>query len=202
MYGLTECKRVSYLPPECIDTKPGSVGIPMPGCEVRIVDEMGRPVKDGQTGELIIRGDNVMQGYWNDPVLTDKTFLKEMSTGEIWLWSGDLFRKDEEDFLYYVGRKDDLIKTKEERVSPKEIENIIAQNPDVEEVAVIGVPDELLGKAIKAFVVLKDSTFSTSNDIQKYCAEHLEVNIVPRFIEFIKELPRTANGKIDKASLV
>lgn len=202
MYGLTECKRVSYLPPDWIDTKPGSVGVPIPGCEVRLVDERGRPVETGQTGELIIRGDNVMQGYWNDPVLTDKTFRKDPISKEIWLWSGDLFRQDEEGLLYFINRKDDLIKTKGERVSPREIENIIAQNPDVEEVAVIGIPDDLLGMAIKAFVVLKDSIFSTSNDIQKFCAEHLEVNMVPRFIKFIKKMPRTPNGKIDKASLV
>lgn len=202
MYGLTECKRVSYLPPSLIDTKPESVGIPMPDCLTCIVDDKGHTVPIGQTGELIIKGPHVMQGYWNDPELTSRVFRRDETTGETWLYSGDLFRQDEDGLLYFVGRRDDLIKTKGERVSPKEIENVIAGHPDVSEVAVIGIPDDMLGKAIKAFIVLKDGAPSDQKEILKYCAENMETIMVPKYINFKENLPRTANGKIDKKQLI
>ena len=153
MYGLTECKRVAYLPPEEIDRKPGSVGIAMPNEEVFIVDPDGNPVEPGTVGELVVRGANVMQGYWNAPEATARTYRPGKYRSEALLYTGDLFKMDEEGFLYFVARKDDMIKTKGERVSPKEIESALCEMDGVIEAAVIGVPDDIFGQAIKAFIV-------------------------------------------------
>ena len=201
MYGLTECKRVSFLDPEELDKRPGSVGKPIPNCQVFIVDEEGNELGPGEIGELVIRGSNVMQGYWRSPELTEKTFRRGGYPGERLLYSGDLFKKDKDGFLYFVGRKDDLIKTRGERVSPKEIENVLCNIPGVLEVAVVGVPDEILGQAIKAFVVRDPAIPITEKEILKYCAHHLEAFMVPKYIEFLTELPRSPNGKIDKKAL-
>lgn len=201
MYGLTECKRVSYLPPHLLDTIPDSVGIPMSRCEVSVVNEQGDKVETGQTGELVIRGPNVMQGYWNDSKLTARIFRKDPVSGETHLYSGDLFRQDKEGYLYFVGRNDDLIKSKGERVSPKEVENMIARHPAVTEVAVIGVPDDILGKAIKAFIVKHPGDHLTSREILKYCADNMEAIMVPKYVEFLDSLPRTENGKVDTKRL-
>ncbi|MEW5801318.1 MAG: AMP-binding protein, partial [bacterium] len=133
MYGLTECKRVSYLPPEELDKKPNSVGKPMPNVEVFIVDEKGDKVGPGVVGELVIRGSNIMKGYWNDPQETDRVLKAGPYPGERVLYSGDLFRMDEAGYLFFVGRKDDLIKTRGERVSPREVENALCQMEGVSE---------------------------------------------------------------------
>jgi amino acid adenylation domain-containing protein len=201
MYGLTECKRVSYLPPDDLEKKPGSVGVPMPNCEVFIVDEAGNELPAGENGELVIRGSNVMRGYWNSPELTARTYGEGKLPGEKLLYSGDIFRKDEDGYLYFVGRKDDLIKTKGERVSPKEIENILCHHQAVADAAVIGVPDEILGSAIKAFIVTKSQNSLGEKDILKHCKENMEIFMVPKYVEFIDELPKTPNGKIDKKLL-
>jgi len=201
MYGLTECKRVSYLPPEDLERKPGSVGLPMPNCEVFVVDENGNELPAGENGELVIRGSNVMRGYWNSPELTAQTYGEGKLPGEKLLYSGDVFRKDEEGYLYFVGRKDDLIKTKGERVSPKEIENILCHHDSVADAAVIGVPDPMLGSAIKAYIVTKSPNSLEQKDILKHCKENMEIFMVPKYVEFIDELPKTPNGKIDKKLL-
>jgi acyl-coenzyme A synthetase/AMP-(fatty) acid ligase len=201
MYGLTECKRVSYLPPDELDDKPGSVGVAMPNCEVFIVDEQGNELPVGEIGELAIRGSNVMRGYWNSKELTEQTYRPGILPGEKMLYSGDFFKMDQDGYLYFVGRKDDLIKTKGERVSPKEIENIICHHPDVVDAAVIGVPDKLLGNAIKAFVVLKNSVHDSEKKMLKHCKENMEIFMVPKYVEFLDELPKTPNGKIDKKLL-
>jgi amino acid adenylation domain-containing protein len=198
MYGLTECKRVCYLDPHELDRRPASVGKPMPGCEVFLVDEHGKEVTQGGIGELVVRGPNVMGGYWNDPDLTEQTFRKGVIKGETVLFSGDLFRKDEEGFLYFVARKDELIKTKGERVSPREIEDVICILDGVAEAAAIGIPDEISGQAISCFVVCKPGFNLSKKDILKYCTENMETFMVPRSIDFLSEMPRTGNGKIDK----
>ncbi|NIQ13821.1 MAG: AMP-binding protein [Candidatus Dadabacteria bacterium] len=201
MFGLTECKRISYLTPEEIDRKPTSVGKPMPNCEVWVVDDQGNEVSPGKVGELIVSGSNVMKGYWNSPELTSKVYKNYKLPGDWVLYTGDLFKKDGDGYLYFIGRKDDLIKTKGERVSPKEIENIIHEMEGVSEVAVIGVDDEIFGQAIKVFIVTMPGQKLTANEILKYCSENLESFMVPKYIEFIKELPKTDHGKIDKKSL-
>lgn len=201
MYGLTECKRVSYLPPSELDRRPDSVGIAMPNEEVFIVDENGNEVGPGVVGELVIRGSNVMQGYWNAPEETKASYRPGRYTGETLLYSGDLFRKDEEAFLYFIARKDDLIKIKGERVSPKEIENMLCEIEGVIEAAVIGVPDEIFGQAIKAFIVKNNNRQLTEKAILKFCQRNLEPFMLPKYIEFRESLPKSTSGKIDKKYL-
>jgi long-chain acyl-CoA synthetase len=201
MFGLTECKRVSYLPPEELDRIPSSVGKAMPNCEVFVVDEDGQQVAPGQTGELIIRGSNVMQGYWRDPEITARTYRDgRYPSGRI-LHSGDYFRQDERGFLYFLGRKDDMIKSKGERISAKEVENTISGMEGIAEVAVIGVPDEILGQAIKVYIVPGPGVELVEKQVLKYCAENMETFMVPKYIEFMDSLPKTPNGKIDKKQL-
>lgn len=201
MYGLTECKRVSYLPPEQLDLRPDSVGKPMPNCRAFIVDEKGKEVGPDQIGELVIKGANVMQGYWNSPELTQKTFRPGRVPGEVLLYSGDLFRKDRDGFLYFLARKDEQIKTKGERVSPKEIENIVCELEAVSEAAVIGVPDEILGQAIKCFVVCRPGSKVGHREIINHCSKNMEPFMVPRYVEFLEKMPWNAHGKIDRSLL-
>lgn len=201
MFGLTECKRVSYLPPEELDRIPSSVGKAMPNCEVFVVDEDGNEVPPGETGELVIRGSNVMQGYWGDPQTTARTYRDgQYPSGRI-LYSGDYFRKDEQGYLYFLGRKDDMIKSKGERISAKEVENNICCMEGVTEAAVLGVPDEILGQAIKAFIVPAQDVELSEKQVLKYCSANMESFMVPKYIEFMESLPKTPNGKIDKKLL-
>lgn len=203
MYGLTECKRVSYLAPQEIDKRPSSVGKAMPNVEVFIVDEKGnRIIQPGQIGELVIRGANVMKGYWNQPELTSQRLKPSSYDGEKLLYSGDYFKMDEEGYLYFICRKDDIIKTAGEMVSPKEVENVLYEIDDVVEAAVVGVPDEILGNAVKAFVVLRSDSPLTEKDVILHCQKCLEGFMVPKFIEFQRELPKTTTGKIKRMELV
>ncbi len=201
MFGLTECKRIAYLPPEDIDRKPGSVGKAMPNCEVFILDENGNQVKPSEVGELVVRGSNVMKGYWNAEELTNKYYRDGWHQREKLLYTGDFFYQDEEGYLYFVGRKDDMIKTKGERVSPKELENILCSMDGISEAAVIGVPDELLGQAIKAFIVKSKDSSITEKDILRYCSNNVEIFMIPKYVVFTDSLPKSPNGKIDKKIL-
>jgi acyl-CoA synthetase (AMP-forming)/AMP-acid ligase II len=201
MFGLTECKRVSYLPPEELDRRPSSVGKAIPNCEIFVVDENGNETAPGQTGELLVRGSNVMQGYWADPALTAKTYREGRYAGERILRSGDYCRRDEQGFIYFLGRKDDMIKSRGERISAKEVENVICGMDGVTEAAVIGVPDEVLGQAVKAYVVPGPGVELTEKQVLKHCSEQMEVFMVPKLVEFMRSLPKTANGKIDKKRL-
>jgi acyl-CoA ligase (AMP-forming) (exosortase A-associated) len=201
MYGLTECKRVSYLPPEELDRRPNSIGKGMPNEEVYIVNESGQKVETGEVGELVVRGSNVMLGYWELPEETAKVLKPGPLPLERVLHTGDLFRMDEEGFLYFVGRKDDIIKCRGEKVSPKEIENVLYNLEGVLEAAVVGVPDEILGQAIKGFVVLKEGIILSENDILRYCQKNLEDFMVPKYLELVETLPKTESGKIRKVGL-
>jgi acyl-CoA synthetase (AMP-forming)/AMP-acid ligase II len=192
---------VSYLPPEELDRRPSSVGKAIPNSEAFIVNEAGREAAPGEVGELVIRGAHVMCGYWNSPELTAKIFRQGRLPGERLLYSGDLFTKDEEGFLYFVGRKDDMIKSKGERVSPREVENVLCEREGISEAAVIGVPDEMLGQAIKAFIVCSAGARLTERDVLKFCSENLQPFMVPKCVDFVDSLPKTPNGKIDKKSL-
>jgi len=202
MYGLTECKRVSYLDPEKISEKPNSVGKAMPNVEAYIVDNNGKEITQArEPGELVVRGSNVMQGYWNLPNETQKALRSGRYPGDKALYTNDIFEKDEDDYLYFLGRKDDIIKTAGFMVSPKEVENVLYEIADVVEVAVIGVDDEILGKAIKAFIHLKTDSEVSKDEILRYCSEHLEQHSIPRYITFCKKMPKTNTGKIKKESL-
>lgn len=201
MYGLTECKRVSYLPPDQLDLRPTSIGRGMPNEEVYIVDDGGQRVGPNVIGELVVRGSNVMKGYWESPEATSKVLRPGPFPGENVLYTGDLFKMDEEGFLYFVARKDDIIKTRGEKVSPKEVEDVLYSLNGVAEAAVIGVPDKVLGQAIKAVVTLREGTQLTERDVQRHCLSNLEDFMVPKFIEFRDSLPRTSSGKISKREL-
>jgi long-chain acyl-CoA synthetase len=200
MYGLTECKRVSYLPPDELDARPSSVGRGMPNEEVYIVDEAGERLASG-VGELVIRGSNVMKGYWELPDETARRLKPGPLPGERVLYSGDLFRMDDDGYLYFLGRKDDIIKSRGEKVSPREIENVLYELSAVAEAAVVGVEDALLGQAIKAVLTLKDGMTLTEREVLAHCAARLENFMVPKMVEFRASLPKTTTGKIDKKTL-
>jgi long-chain acyl-CoA synthetase len=201
MYGLTECKRVCYLEPELIDAKPESVGKAIPGTEIYLLSEDGKPVPPGETGILYVRGPHVMMGYWNKPELTADMLKPGRYPGERVLCTHDFFKMDEDGCLYFQGRSDDIIKTRGEKVSPIEVENCLHGIPGVREAAVIGVPDDLLGEAVKAFVALEEGVALTEKEIKGICMSKLENFMVPKEIVFLPELPKTATGKIRKKGL-
>ncbi len=201
MYGLTECKRTLYLPPAELDRRPGSVGIAIPGTEVWIEDEAGRRVGPGEVGELVVRGSHVMQGYWQDPKTTADRYRPGRYPAERLFYTGDLFKMDDEGFFYFVARKDDIIKTRGEKVAPKEVESVIYRLPGVVEAAVIGVPDALLGEAVKAFVVCAPDANLSERDVLRHCAQYLEDFAMPKQVEFRDSFPRTESGKIQKRAL-
>jgi acyl-CoA synthetase (AMP-forming)/AMP-acid ligase II len=201
MYGLTECKRCTYLPPEDIDRKPESVGIAIPNTEMWIVDEGGRRVGPGIVGKLVIRGATVMKGYWGKPEATAEKLKPGPLPGEQVLHTGDYCRMDEEGYLYFVGRGDEIIKSRGEKVAPKEVENVLMGIPGVKEAAVIGVPDDLLGEAVKAFVVMEQGTAIGEAQIRNECRRRLETFMVPKHIDIVASLPRTDTAKINKRAL-
>lgn len=201
MYGLTECKRVSYLPPDELDRRPTSVGRAMPNEEVYIIDRQGKRLGPGHVGELVVRGSNVMKGYWRDPDATDRMLKPGLHPGEKVLHTGDLFKMDDEGYLYFVARKDDLIKSRGERISPKEVEDTLHQIEGVAETAVVGVADEILGQAIKAFIISNDHGQLTEKQVIAHCSKNLEYFMVPKYVEFVTSFPRTSTEKIDKKEL-
>jgi amino acid adenylation domain-containing protein len=198
MYGVTECKRCTWLPPDQLKHRPGSVGIAIPGTEAYVVDEQGARVAPGVVGELVIRGAHVMKGYWNDPQATARALRPGPFEWEQVLHTGDLFRADADGFLYFVARKDDIIKTRGEKVSPKEVENALYALPGIREAAVVGVPDPVLGRALKAVVAADPQAKLTAQDVIRHCARHLEDFMVPKLVEFRDALPKTESGKISR----
>jgi amino acid adenylation domain-containing protein len=201
MYGLTECKRVLYVPPKDLNRKIDSVGIPMPGVEVFVVNKEGKEVDSGEVGELVVRGPNVMQGYWQSPNETAKTFIKGKYPADTRLYTGDYFKRDEEGFLYFVSRKDNLIKTKGERVSPKEIESVLCEMEGIFSAAVVGIPNKLIGQEIRANIVPSVKNI-TEKQVLNFCKSRLEPFMIPHHVVFMDELPTLSNGKIDKKKLI
>jgi amino acid adenylation domain-containing protein len=203
MYGLTECKRVSYLPPEELSRRPASVGKAMPNTETYLVDETGRVITTPWTpGELVVRGANVMKGYWNLPEETAKRLRPGVYPAESVLHTGDIFQMDEDGFLYFVSRLDDLIKTGGETVSPKEVEDVLYELDGVREAAVIPVEDRILGLAVKAVVVLSADSTLKEKDIIAHCSRQLEKFKIPQQVEIRRSpLPKTDSGKIAKSAL-
>lgn len=201
MYGLTETKRALYLPPEELDRKPGSVGIAIPGTEAWLEDSEGRRLPSGQPGELVVRGRHVMRGYWNNPKTTNERFAPGPLPAERICRTGDLFRTDQDGFFYFVGRRDDILKCGGKKVAPKEIENVLYGIDSVVEAAVVGVPDPILGQAIKAFLVVP-GTRLTQAEVRAYCRAHLEDYMIPKYVEFRTHLPKTSSGKIAKTNLI
>lgn len=149
----------------------------------------------------MIRGSHVMRGYWEKPDETALRLRPGPIEGESVLYSGDLFRTDEEGWLYFVARRDDIIKTRGEKVSPREVENAIHTMDGVYEVAVVGVADDLLGQVVKAIVVLEPGAALTERDVIRHCLARLESFMAPKAVEFVDALPKTATGKIKKTGL-
>jgi acyl-CoA synthetase (AMP-forming)/AMP-acid ligase II len=173
----------------------------MPNEEVYVVDDTARRAPAGTVGELVVRGSNVMKGYWELPEETDRMLKPGPLPGEKVLHTGDLFRMDEEGYLYFVGRKDDIIKTRGEKVSPREVEDVLHAMPGVAEAAVIGVPDDILGEAIKAVVRPQEGVNLTAEDVIHWCSLKLENFMIPKFVDFQSEFPKTSTGKISKREL-
>ncbi len=201
MYGLTECKRVCYLEPELVDLKPTSVGKAIPGTEVFLLSEDGKPVGPNDPGILYIRGPHVMAGYWNKKELTEQMLKPGNIPGERILCSNDWFMMDDDGCLYFQGRTDDIIKTRGEKVSPIEIENVIYKINGIKEVAVLGMSDKIMGESIVAYITCHAGAELTEKDIQKECTAHLEQFMIPQKIIFLPEMPKSSNQKIDKHEL-
>lgn len=195
MYGQTEATaRLSYLSPEHLETKLGSVGMPLPGVEIEVRSD-GKVVPAGEVGEICARGPNVMLGYWREPELTAQVLR------DGWLHTGDLGHVDEEGFLYIDGRAVEMIKVGAFRVSPQEVEEVLATFPGVEEVAVTGVADEVLGQSIKAVIVLREGAPADLRGVKAHCRQHLASYKVPKIVEFAAALPRTSSGKVQRFKL-
>ncbi len=194
-YGLTEASpAVAFNPPDGIQ-KEGSIGLPIPFVECRIVDENDQELPVGEVGELAVKGGNVMLGYYNKPEESEKALLNG------WLHTGDLAKKDEEGYIYIVDRKKDMVIVAGLNVYPREVEEVIYQFPKVKEAAVIGVDNKLRGEFVKAFVVLKEGEECHSKELLRFMREKLAPYKLPRYIEFIDSLPKNASGKIMKRML-
>jgi acyl-CoA synthetase (AMP-forming)/AMP-acid ligase II len=193
MYGQTEATaRISYLPPERLDDKPGSVGIAIPGVTIEVRDERGARVATGMTGEVCVRGANVMLGYWENPTATAKVLRNGC------LHTGDLGRLDEEGFLTLVGRSSDMIKTGAHRVSPLEVEAAVLLLGEVADCAVVGVPDEILGEVIAAHIVMREGAVLDARRVQAHCRDRLATYMIPKTVHFAESLPKTASGKVQR----
>ncbi len=207
MYGLTEAFRSTYLPPEEVDRRPTSMGKAIPDTEILVVDEEGKPVPPGEVGELVHRGPTVSMGYWGQPELTAKVLRPhpylppELGREEKVVYSGDLVKTDQDGFLYFVARRDAMIKSSGFRISPTEVEQVLFQSGRLREAAVIGLPDEVLGQSIKAFVVPRDGDEIDGDALIAFCAERMPRHMVPRSVEALPSLPKTGSGKIDYPEL-
>jgi amino acid adenylation domain-containing protein len=201
MYGLTECKRVCYLDPALVKHKPDSVGKAIPGTETLLLDDDMHPVASGQPGKLYVRGPHVMLGYWQQPEKTAQMIHPGPLPGERMLCTQDYFTTDADGCLYFVGRSDNIIKTRGEKVSPVEVESVLYSLPGVRDAAVLGVPDPILGQSIHAIVSLNDDADLDEKMIKKFCARRLENYMVPSNVLLLPELPKSANGKIDHKAL-
>jgi acyl-CoA synthetase (AMP-forming)/AMP-acid ligase II len=195
-YGLSESSSLAtFLPNEYAMEKPDSVGPPVPTVEVRIVDERDHNLVPGKIGEVLLKGPNVVDGYWRDPEATRATFT------DGWCHTGDLGRTDDEGFLYIVDRKKDMIIRGGENIYCVEIENALESHPGVFEAAAVGKSDKVFGEQVLAYIVPKPDTKPTEDEILDFCDEHLADFKVPKYIEFIDQLPRNPAGKIDKRAL-
>jgi acyl-CoA ligase (AMP-forming) (exosortase A-associated) len=207
MYGLTEAFRSTYLPPEELDCRPTSMGKAIPDTEILILNERGQRCQPGEIGELVHRGPTVSLGYWNRPEDTARALRPnpllppEMGDCEKVCYSGDLVKMDDEGFLYFIGRSDTMIKSSGFRISPTEIEEVLFQTGNLRGAAVIGLPDEVLGQVIKAFVVGKDGKPLDTDALLATCGERMPRYMVPKFIEVLSELPKTSSGKVDYPAL-
>ena len=196
MYGQTEATaRLTWLPPEQLDARPGSVGVPIDGVTIDVCDEHGRSLPPGTTGEIRARGPNVMLGYWKNPEASERVLR------DGWLHTGDLGHRDADGYLYIDGRAVEMIKTGAFRVSPQEVEEVIAALDGVQEAGVTGIPDEMLGQAILAVVIPKAGSDLDARTVKAHCHQRLAAYKVPKQVRFVTEFPRTSSGKIQRLEL-
>lgn len=197
MYGQTEATaRLSYLPPELVLKKMGSIGKGIPDVKLEVVNKAGKPVMPGEVGEIVASGENIMDGYFQNPDLTSKT----IKNGQ--LYTGDIGTIDTEGYIYILAREKEFLKVGGERVSPKEVEEVIVKLPEIVDCSIVGVQDDILGEAIKAFIVLNKGARLTEEAIRKYCNKHLSSNKIPKYIRFIDKIPVSATGKKVKDQLI
>jgi acyl-CoA ligase (AMP-forming) (exosortase A-associated) len=210
MYGLTEAFRGTYLPPEEIDRRPDSMGKAIPNADIMIVRPDGSPCAAHEPGELVQRGSLVALGYWNDPVKTAERFkpvpgqARELPMTEMAVWSGDTVRMDDDGFLYFVGRRDEMIKTSGYRVSPTEVEEIVYASGLVGDAVAVAAPHPTLGEAIVLVASPAqegDTGRPTSDDLLAYCRIKMPTYMLPQHIEWLDSLPRNPNGKFDRPGL-
>lgn len=208
MYGLTEAFRSCFLPPEQIDLRPGSMGKAIPNADVMVINESGEICGPHEPGELVHRGALVSMGYWNDPERTAERFrpapcaIPQIPAKELAVWSGDIVQKDNDGYIYFVGRRDDMIKTSGYRVSPTEVEEVVYSSGLVAEVAAIGVPHARLGQAIVLVVVSSDSSDIDEPSLIRHCQQCLPAYMVPMRVIQQPALARNPNGKIDRQPLL
>lgn len=202
MYGLTECKRVSIMPPELLTDFPLSVGFPLPNTQVLIIDENGKECPTGLEGELVVQGPHVMRGYWNNPSETKLKFRKDETSGISCLYTGDIFYKDNNGLLYFVSRKDYFIKSRGEKISPAEVESFLCGLDGVLEAGVVGVPDALLGESVWTFISVSNIISTDKKEIMNKCVQSLSPASCPdKIILSESPLPKTQNQKLDRIKL-
>ena len=193
MYGQTEATaRLTYLKPQNVFKVSGSIGMAIPGVKIELIKGNGELAKEGEEGEIVATGDNVMVGYWNNPEETSKV----LRNGK--LYTGDIAKADDKGYLYIVSRRSDMIKSGAHRISPKEIEEIIIEMPEIHEVSVVGTDDEILGDAIKAVIVLKEGCKLEAKEVQRHCKKELAPFKVPKEVVFVDEFPKTSSGKVKR----
>jgi len=205
MYGLSEAFRSTYLPPEEIDRRPGSIGKGIPECEIIVLSRDGRRCGPGEVGELVHRGPTVALGYWNDPEATARVFrpnpFAPPDSSERVVYSGDLVRTDDDGFLYFVGRRDQMIKSQGYRISPSEVETIVFESGLVKEVVAKGEPDRAAGAVVVVHCVPADPGTFSAESLMAHCRREMPRYMVPRRIEVHPAFPRTASGKIDRTAV-
>ncbi len=207
MYGLTEAFRSTYLDPALVDQYPTSIGKAIPGEEIMVLDQNDQPVKPGEKGELVHRGVLVSQGYWNDPELTRIRFRpnpmqpQEVPLREMVVYSGDQVRIDEKGLLYFIGRKDDMIKCAGNRISPTEVEEILYKYSGITNAVAFGVPHDTYGQSVFAVVSTSDGGELTTSEILKYCKDQMPPYMIPTEIEIWQSLPKNDNGKLDRSAI-
>jgi len=194
-YGLSETSPLASFNHPDKERKPGSIGTPIEGVEMKVVDEDGKEVAQGEVGEIVIKGHNVMKGYWNKPDATAE------SIKDGWFYSGDMAQVDEDGYFFIVDRKKDMIIRGGYNVYPREIEEVLYEHPAVREVAVLGVPDDSLGEEVGAAIALKDGCEATEEELREHAKEHVASYKYPRKIWFVDELPKGPTGKILKREI-
>ncbi len=208
MYGLTEAFRSTYLPPDQVNTRPTSMGKAIPNAEIFVINSNGEECKPNEEGELVHRGPLVAQGYWNDPAKTSERYKPlpaSLTDGrtvtELAVWSGDSVKRDEEGYLYFVSRTDEMIKTSGYRVSPTEVEESLLLLDDVSEAVAMGIPHSELGQAIVIVVTSNSTSNNLEKEITSSLRKQLPAYMLPQKIFIRDELPRNANGKFDRKQL-